>query len=475
MNTLMRYLQRIFVISVFTLLLAGAANADTIINLDARSNRFDSPFELFLDAGNYNVTPIGIADGGVYNASSLWSLTNCTDPSGCVRRNPTTFTGWLNTYVVNSVALGTVAVNGNALIPVAIRPPPPPFEPVFVINPGERWYVAMHEFVYPDNATAISSAGVLSSSFTLQTAATVGFSHLGSSGTLGDDRGGISLLLTPISAELDPLVKYDNFNAKKYNGCKYCINPKKWRGQERGDYNTEVLRAIKSKKAHLSHTSWGTTDSDAGRNSGKNRLTFNKRESADISGVCFTPRIKNYLIKSCAANNDHGHVRVRYLGNFYDTDNADEGDEDGLIYAGIEMIRHGNSGDAKAKFEISGWARESEGKDGDTEIWATDGDYGFTQPDLNFGTIKASKNKKAMCVGYDRASHEMVFSFGTDERRVNAADHGLPDFGDDVSAGMAWHSIEARTDVVNCTAGALRGSVDVDFDNVKVKQYVDPE
>ena len=271
------------------------------------------------------------------------------------------------------------------------------------------------------------------------------------------------------------LLNYDDFNAKKYNGCKYCINSEKWRGQERGDYNTEVLRAIKSKKARLSHTSWGTTNSDAGSISGKNRLTFNKRESADISGACFTPRIKNYLIKSCAANDDHGHVRVRYIGNFYDTDNEDEGDEDGLIYAGIEMIRHGNSGDAKTKFEISGWAVESEGKDGDTEIWTTYDDYGFTQPDLNFGTVKASKNKKAMCVGYDRVNHELVFSFGTDERRVNAADHGLPDFGDDVSADMAWHTIEARTDVVNCTAGALRGSVDAYFDNVKVKQYVDPE
>ena len=61
---------------------------------------------------------------------------------------------------------------------------------------------------------------------------------------------------TVVFAELDPLENYDNFNAKKYNGCKNCINSEKWRGAERGT-PTDLLREIKSKKLHLRHRSWG--------------------------------------------------------------------------------------------------------------------------------------------------------------------------------------------------------------------------
>ena len=281
----------------------------------------------------------------------------------------------------------------------------------------------------------------------------------------------------PVLADLDPLKNYDNFNKKKVDGCKYCINSEKWRGLQRGDYVTEVTREIKAKRAHLSHRSWGTVDDDGSSKQGRNRLNF--RDPADFSGACFTPRIKKYEINSCKANRDSedrswSQVRIRYLGNFYDTDNADDGEEDGVVYAWINMVRGAWTDDKKGIFEISGSVEECEGADCNTDAWNTWDDFGFVQPDLNFGTIKASSNKKAMCVGYDRANHEIVFAFGNKVRVVNAADHGLPAFGDNVAADWSWHVVETRTDVENCTDGPQTGFIDADFDDVKVRRMPVP-
>ncbi len=270
-----------------------------------------------------------------------------------------------------------------------------------------------------------------------------------------------------VLAELDPLENYDNFNAKKVDGCKFCIDSKKWIGRERGEFNTEVERKIKAKRANLYHRSWGRRDSNIGTVQGRNRMNF--RHSEMFSGACFTPKVAKYDLQKCAANESWGQVRIRYLGNFYDTSNADDGDEDGLIYAGISLRRGNWTNAKKGIFEIDAWAQECEGADCDDDAWSTYDEV--DDPDLFFGTTKGSKNKKELCIGYDRDNHELVFSYGNDVRKVNAVDHGLPAFGDNVDAEWTWHVIETRTDVENCTAKKLSGSIDANFDNVTIRQF----
>ncbi len=273
--------------------------------------------------------------------------------------------------------------------------------------------------------------------------------------------------LNSVFSGLDPLTGYDDFNSKKYNGCKYCIDSDNWSGRERGDHNAEISRQVRQKKLHMTLRSWGNSDSDSGTEDGRNRVQF--RNSLDMSGACFVPRVRKYKLKNCAANSDDGRVRIRYLGNFYDTDNADSGEEDGLVYAGIRMQRYGDSGDKSGLFEVSAWAQECEGADCDTDAWST---YdGIDDPDLDFGTVNAGKNKKAMCIGYDRDNHELVFAFGKITRVVNLADHGLPAFGDNVELEESWHVIELRNDTENCTAGVQHGYIDADVDNVGIREF----
>ncbi len=280
--------------------------------------------------------------------------------------------------------------------------------------------------------------------------------------------GLLFLNATVVYAELDPLENYDNFNAKKYNGCKYCINPDKWIGLQRaGINNTEILREIKAKRLRMSLRTWGDTNSDTGTVRGSNRTLFINSEN--FSGACITPRIKKYEINNCSANGSSGRARFRYIGTFFDAVDGGSDGEIGTVYGWIDMIRSGDTTDKKGKFVIQGYADECQDVNCQVDNWST---YdGTDDPDLTFAIVKGATNKKAMCVGYDRTLHQLVFSFGNDVRVVNSADHGLPAFAANMNASNTWHVIEARNDVEHCTAGRITGFVDGDADNVKVRRF----
>src|SRR5882672_10204338 len=83
-----------------TLALAGRAGADPIrVAVDATQQNFANPVWVSLEAGDYSVTPIGIAGGGAFDAWQPWGdTTTCGAPSGCVQTIPTTVVGWKNSY-----------------------------------------------------------------------------------------------------------------------------------------------------------------------------------------------------------------------------------------------------------------------------------------------------------------------------------------------------------------------------------------
>lgn len=72
----------------------GAANA-LIIDIDAVANNTYNPsgntIDIWLTAGTYEVTPVGVADGGAYNAWDAWG-------SGRT---------WVNSYEYSSTEFGT--------------------------------------------------------------------------------------------------------------------------------------------------------------------------------------------------------------------------------------------------------------------------------------------------------------------------------------------------------------------------------
>jgi hypothetical protein len=282
---------------------------------------------------------------------------------------------------------------------------------------------------------------------------------------------GVAMLLLngPVFADLDPLKNYDNFNKKKVNGCKSCINGKKWGGGERWNTNSEATRGIKAKKVRLTNRVYGNTDSNVGTVQGRNRLVF--KDSEDFSGVCFTPRAIKYEITTCGGNESTASAQVRYVGNFYDAnnDNVEDG-ENGLVYAWFGLRRWSDDGNKKGVFNVSGNASQCADADCNSEAWST---YdGVDNPNLNFGTVKGAKNKKELCVGYDLANHELVFSYGDKVKKVTADNH-LPPLADRVNQGLTWQVLETRADVHNCPK-IRSGYVVGDIDDVKVRRMSAP-
>lgn len=73
----------------------GASHASTI-NINAVSNNYLNPVNFFFTAGTYDLTPIGVANGGAYNAfSTHYSFAN----------------SWLWRYTMSSAELGVINVN----------------------------------------------------------------------------------------------------------------------------------------------------------------------------------------------------------------------------------------------------------------------------------------------------------------------------------------------------------------------------
>lgn len=155
------------------------------VDVNASVNGFGAPVEVFLTAGTYNVTPIGIAQGGAYNSYIIWDTASCADPNGCTPTSPTTVTGWLNRYIVTSPNLVSATVGGN---PVALMPDPS--------DPANDLYMASDDLYYPTELLALAAA--VSSTFTVNSDGFVGFAISDSLTALTDNTGGMSLDVTPI-------------------------------------------------------------------------------------------------------------------------------------------------------------------------------------------------------------------------------------------------------------------------------------
>lgn len=173
------------VVGLILFVMVGVGNT-AIVNINSRSNSAANPVELFLDAGIYDVTPIGISDGGIYDAWNAWSRTGCTDPNGCQRTIPAIVEGWMNEYDVTSSNIENVEVDGSALSPVSTSGSQ--LESYFLID---NYYHVTDGLVYPTALNALTRSK--SSKFSLPTAGLVGFYIPDSRSALGDNTGGISL------------------------------------------------------------------------------------------------------------------------------------------------------------------------------------------------------------------------------------------------------------------------------------------
>jgi hypothetical protein len=163
------------------------ALASTVVNLNAVTNSLNNPVNLFLQAATYSVEPIGVSDGGLYNAWNAWGSTTCVTPSGCNLEIPTQVTGWLGRYDVSSLGLSSVSVRGVTLSPSSVLPLT--YGPFFYDTPSLKYYETFEGTVFPDAIAALANAP--SSTFTLTNDANVSFFIRDTA--YGDNVSGMSL------------------------------------------------------------------------------------------------------------------------------------------------------------------------------------------------------------------------------------------------------------------------------------------
>ena len=89
-------------------ILVAPAHA-TIVNVNAVSNHEGNAVVLALGAGDYDVTPVGVADGGTYNAWSAWP----GYVSGCDSAGENCTWGWLNLYYFSSPAFPQQSISSG--------------------------------------------------------------------------------------------------------------------------------------------------------------------------------------------------------------------------------------------------------------------------------------------------------------------------------------------------------------------------
>ena len=92
------------VLLVAGLALASRSEATTIIDIDARINTTTNPVTHFFAAGTYDVTPIGVAAGGAYDAWNAWGFV-----AGCDSNGENCSNGWINSYSLSAPGLGVPA------------------------------------------------------------------------------------------------------------------------------------------------------------------------------------------------------------------------------------------------------------------------------------------------------------------------------------------------------------------------------
>jgi hypothetical protein len=125
--------------------IVGTGNA-TIVNMDAKINSNSNPVVVFFNAGTYDVIPIGVADGGTYNAWNAWA----GNP------HPPSFAGWLNYYSLSSGEFGTYTIYDGIKYPTDLDALKNSLSTRFTLTSAGNVNFFLEDYPYWDNVGGMS-------------------------------------------------------------------------------------------------------------------------------------------------------------------------------------------------------------------------------------------------------------------------------------------------------------------------------
>ncbi len=131
-------------ISLMLFCMVGVGNA-LIIDIDSSTN---IPVIVSFESGTYDVTPIGIAEGGAYNAWNAWGLLGI--PVNLPSR------GWMNSYRLSSTGNFEYSVSDAVKYETDLLALANALSTSFTLEAGDDVMFYIYDSNYLDNAGGIS-------------------------------------------------------------------------------------------------------------------------------------------------------------------------------------------------------------------------------------------------------------------------------------------------------------------------------
>ena len=278
------------------------------------------------------------------------------------------------------------------------------------------------------------------------------------------------VVLTGISAQaqVEPLVLYENFNAKSN-----ILDPEKWFGSESynaGDRGLESARQIKKEPLfqymglNIFNRTYGSTGSDSGVSFVFNRVFF--RNGGNIDSIKATVQVKKVEVTGCTANPSESEAQARIGGMFFNTGPRTAGDTTNDVWASIYVKRSSTSTDPANVLEIIGEVSHcnNSGCSDATPIGTQD-----------LGTVKLNK-RVILRITWDPQNDRFIFQKGRDPEVYITYDPNIyPDSLPPGASAGGSKRLDVAQYVANCTTLPRPvGFMDVFFENVYVNESAAP-
>lgn len=124
---------------LFEVSIVGTANA-TIIDINSKTNTWSNPVAQYFDAGTYDVIPIGVIDGGAYNAWSAWGSS----------------TRWVNQYSLSSDEFSAYTPHDGTVYATSLLALDNAISTSFTLTSGGSVNFFIADSLYSDNVGGIS-------------------------------------------------------------------------------------------------------------------------------------------------------------------------------------------------------------------------------------------------------------------------------------------------------------------------------
>jgi hypothetical protein len=252
------------------------------------------------------------------------------------------------------------------------------------------------------------------------------------------------LASTPLRAEPEPLVRYDDFNSG-------ALDPDRW------GVLTEQARVLQNKRLRLVGRAYSLADSNTSTsNSGVNSELADAATTASVKSLRATVRVAAIRSDGCIANPTVSNTRARLYATLFNIGTPVAGSQAGDVFAQIFLRRFSNSADPPGVMRVGATVDQCVDA-------ACAGSVRIGSVDL--GTADLGQAVR-LSLQWDQQADRVLFQRNSDP--VQNVPYAVPDAS---APGAPLKNLSVRFTVANCTLTSRPTAfADATFDDVFVNE-----